>query len=106
MNEQFSFPAKLKNLSFALMAIGVLALIIGVAVYHDQPQRIWANLLINSTFFLGLSIGAGFFLAAHYVAYGGWWVVMKRVPESITRLTPIFGLILLAGYYYRWPLSL
>jgi hypothetical protein len=96
MNEQYSFPAKLKNLSFALMAIGVLAIITGFAVFHDHPERVWANLLISSTFFLGLSIGAGFFLAAHYVAYGGWQVVLRRVPEAITRLTPIFGLILLA----------
>lgn len=95
MNEQFSFPAKLKNLSFALIAIGVIAIIAGFAYYHDSVQRVWANLLISGTFFLGLSIGAGFFLAAHYVAYGGWYVVMKRVPEAVTRLTPIFGLILL-----------
>jgi hypothetical protein len=96
MNEQYSFPAKLKNRCFALMAIGVLALIIGFVVYHDHPERVWANLLVNSTFFLGLSIGAGFFLAAHYVAYGGWQVVVRRVPEAVTRLIPVFGLILLA----------
>jgi len=96
MNEQFSFPVKLKNLSFALIAIGLLAIITGFVVYHDHPERVWANLLISSTFFLGLSIGAGFFLAAHYVAYGGWHIVLKRVPEAVTRLTPFFGLILLA----------
>ncbi len=96
MNEQYSFPAKLKNLSFTLMAIGILAIITGFIVYHDHPERVWANLLISSTFFLGLAIGAGFFLASHYVAYGGWQVVLKRVPEAITRLVPYFGLILLA----------
>jgi len=42
-------------------------------------------------------------LAAHYVAYGGWWVVIKRIPESVTRLTPFYGVILLAVIIFGGP---
>jgi len=100
MNEQFVFSSRLKTFSFALMAIGVLALLSGIFYYHDHIERVWANLLINSTFFLGLSIGAGFFLAAHYVAYGGWHVVIKRIPEAVTRLIPIFALIVFIVVFF------
>jgi hypothetical protein len=47
-------------------------------------------------FFLGIGMASAFFVAAHYLAWGGWSVVVKRVPEAIMGYLPVGALILLA----------
>lgn len=117
----FTIPSKLKTLSYALIAIGVFALIYGffiadyshhdhaydahhaAAEHHDDhahhdhraENRPWAALLVNNIFFLGISLGALFFLAVQYAAQAGWSVGVKRVMEAIALFLPIPGVIML-----------
>ena len=58
------------------------------------PTRFWANMLVNSYYFLLFAVGALFFVALNYVATAGWAVMVKRVAEGISAYIPI-GLILL-----------
>lgn len=109
MNETFSFPSKLKTISFGLMAIGLVALIAGFVVYKgDDINRVWANLLLNSVFFLGIGMGVVFSIAAHYLGWGGWGIVIKRVKEAFIGWMPIISVVLLLvlifGHHslYEW----
>lgn len=108
LNEQFIVPAKQKTIAFVLMAIGIIALAIGFFIHKENPERIWANLLLDSVFFLGLIMSSAFFVAAHYVAWGGWWIVIRRIPEAISSVLPvaagILGLVLVLGnhHLYEW----
>lgn len=110
LDEKFIFPQRLKTISFALMAIGLVGVIAGFFMYQheDDGKRFWANMLLNALFFQGITINSGFFLAATYVAYGGWHVVLKRVPEAVSMFVPVSSIILLlvlvAGYshLYEW----
>ena len=63
---------------------------------HTKPwtTRFWANMLVNSYYFLLFAVGALFFVALNYVANAGWAVMVKRVAEGISAYIPI-GLILL-----------
>lgn len=109
MNETFNFTSRLKTISIVLMLIGAAALAGGFVVYSgDEINRVWANLLLDSVFFMGIGMGAAFFIAAVYLAWGGFSVVFKRVPEAISQWMPIAAVILLLvliaghGNLYEW----
>jgi len=103
MEEKFTFSSKLKYISFALMAIGAVAMAIA---FMGDPQRAWADLLVNNFYFLSLAIGASFFLAIQYIAQAGWSSAFKRIPESMTFYIPVGAivmLILILGLKHIYP---
>ena len=88
----FTIDKKAKNLSMALMAIGLSALIFG---FVSNPHGAWPALLFNTYFYLGISVFAVFFVAMQYVSEAGWSIVLKRVPEAIMGALPAFSAIML-----------
>lgn len=107
MNEKFQIPGGAKITSIILMAVGLVSLLAGIIVFHNDMPHVWANLLLDSTFYLGITIGTLFFICANYVAWGGWNVVLKRVPEAIIGNLPlaavIFLLIFIFGHSTLYP---
>src|SRR5580704_16958793 len=96
MNEQYKISPMLRMVAFILIAIGIVGLGYGIVTYKgEQVNRLWANLLLDSIFFLGISMGSAFFIAASYLAWAGWWVVVKRVAEAIMGCIPFCGAVLL-----------
>ena len=110
MNQTFTFADKTKRFCYILMGIGIIGLIYGyvmdsaptftpeetAADWHYGHNRFWANMLINSFFFMGISLAATFFLALQYAAEAGWSITIKRVIEAVTTYLPIgLGLMLL-----------
>ncbi len=57
-------------------------------------RRFWSNLLINGFFFMGIALGAMFYIALHYATESGWGVVLLRIFESVAGAIP-FGMVLL-----------
>ena len=88
----FTINKKAKNLSMALMAIGLIALIFG---FITNAHGTWPAVLFNTYFYLGISVFAVFFVAMQYVAEAGWSIVLKRVPEAIMAALPVFSIIML-----------
>ncbi|RXK80980.1 quinol:cytochrome C oxidoreductase [Filimonas effusa] len=106
---QFEVPGKMKTWSIALIAIGLLALIIGFVTKgvggHDahaehEKAVFWGTLMYNSIFFTLVCNASMFFICATTLAMGGWQVVFRRVPEAISTLVPIFGTITLVILFY------
>ncbi len=115
----FKLDSKLKNIGFILLAVGLLSLVYAFFIadyghgahhgheaaagvihsgehdHHSADNRPWAALLVNTFFFLGISLGALFFLAVQYAAQAGWSVGIKRVLEAVAGFLPIPGLIML-----------
>jgi hypothetical protein len=110
----YTFTNKTKNITFGLMAIGLVTIIAGFISNSDgdtQHTRIWANLLVNSWFFMGIGLLATFFMALQYAAEVAWSVAVKRVYEAVSAYLPIGAIImfllLLAGqlhmhHLYEW----
>lgn len=94
MNLTYTFSDKAKKICFVLMGIGVIALIYGL-ISGAGGQRIWANLLTNSFFYLAIGLGATFFLALQYACESAWSTVVKRVIEAVTTYVPIGGMFML-----------
>jgi hypothetical protein len=98
LREQFVIPKKYNTFSLVLMAIGVLSLIIlfithGTSSDEHVSARFWASILQNSVFFLLITNGCIFFVAATTLAWGGWQMSFRRVPEAIGACVPVIGVI-------------
>jgi hypothetical protein len=66
--------------------------------HHQAQNEPWANLLVNSFFFLAISAGALFFLAVQYAAQAGWTVVILRSLEAMAQFiwVPMVVILLIA----------
>jgi hypothetical protein len=98
MNDRFEIPARLRNTSLILIAVGVLALIGGIACLlmgHNDVERarFWAVLLHDSVFFTLITTVSIFVMAAASLAQGGWIVAYRRVTEAIGANVWIFATI-------------
>jgi hypothetical protein len=98
IRENFVVPKRYNTIALALMAVGILA-IIGLYVTSgskDDPKeqaRFWASLLQNSVFFLLVVNASMFFICATTLAWGGWQMAFRRVPEAISAVVPVIGVI-------------
>jgi hypothetical protein len=112
--EQFEIPKRYNTWSLALMAAGVLAIIIlfittrSTTVSGEELQRwkmtaeeynahrnarFWASLLQNSVYFLLTVNAVMFFIAATTLAWGGFQMSFRRVSEAIATCIPVIGVI-------------
>jgi hypothetical protein len=112
---EFQINAKAKRLVYALIGIGLLLTVLGVATGmsdHHFKTRLLTNGLINGFFFFALGLGALFFLALQYATETGWYASVKRVIEAVAGFLPygmgFFGIILLiitlmdGAHIYIW----
>jgi len=100
IKDQFEVPAKMKTWAFALIGIGLLAIILGFVTKGasaDQHQKdiFWGTILYNTVFFTLICNASMFFICATTLAMGGWQLTFRRVPEAISTLVPIFGVLTL-----------
>lgn len=106
--EQFVMPAGMKKWGAGLTIVGIIALALGIALLalsNDEHSRVrfWAVLLQNSTYFLMIANASMFFICATTLAWASWPVALRRIPEAISTLVPVFGilaLIVLLGIVY------
>src|SRR5674536_237109 len=72
MDEQFDFKKKYRNILLILLTGGILVSLATILITRPGASRIWSNVLLNNQYFMGLSLGAAFFLAVHRVSQSGW----------------------------------
>jgi hypothetical protein len=94
----FTVPKRFQTISMALMAFGLLSIIglWGTSGSSDDPKeqaRFWASLLQNSVFFLLVVNASMFFICITTLAWGGWQMAFRRVPEAISAVVPVIGVI-------------
>jgi hypothetical protein len=103
MNHQFELPGSYKKWTLGLIVAGVLALLYGFIMLHPFEHgghgehtgstRFWAVLLQNSVYWLLTVNACMFFICVTTMAMGGWQVALRRVPEAISSVVPILGII-------------
>jgi len=80
------------------MGVGLLSIILlyithGASKDHHESARFWASLLQNSVYFLLVVNASMFFICATTLAWGGWQLSFRRVPEAISATVPVIGVI-------------
>ncbi len=102
--ERFIIPQRLKMITYVLMGIGGVSFIAGFLM---NPERGWANYLLNNFYFISLAIGAAFFISLQYISQSGWSAAFKRIPEAMVAYIPfaaVFFVLLFFGVHhlYEW----
>lgn len=105
IREQFEVTGKMKTWSMGLIGIGILVFIIGFITMglssdHDKQAIFWGTLMYNSIFFLLICNASMFFICINTLAHSGWQTAFRRVPEAISAVVPIFGLIAIFILFY------
>ena len=114
-NNNFQMNAKARNTAFGLIGAGALLALVGIILGAGEEHfltRLITNGIINGFFFFAIGLGALFFLALNYAVEAGWYVVVKRVIESVALYLPygiaVFGGVLLitsvlhGAHVYTW----
>lgn len=95
IKEQFEIPSRLKTISLALIGVGVAAFLIGLFTKgmgtEEQKVEFIGTLMYNTIFWTLVCNASMFFICATTMAMGGWQMAIRRVPEAISTLVPIFG---------------
>lgn len=104
MELKFEYKSKWRILFAALTGVGLIGITYGLLT---QPDRTWANILLNNYLFIMLSIGALFFYAVQYVTHSGWSAMFQRIPLAAGIWLPIGALLMLLLYFgmhsiYEW----
>lgn len=93
--EKFNFTNKIKILSFVLMAVGLVAALVGIFTLDDHGARTWANFLLNNYYFMAISLCGVVFIAIHILGDSGWQVAIQRIPEAMSGFLPIASILML-----------
>ncbi len=107
-NEFYKFEGKEKTLSLGLIVGGVILTVLGVVFSGFDMTHFMTSLLYNNLFFLMLGLVAAFFIASQTMGYNGWFILVKRLPESMMMWTIpaalIMGVILFFGHksIFHW----
>ncbi|MAT39645.1 MAG: hypothetical protein CL946_08570 [Ectothiorhodospiraceae bacterium] len=96
-------PGTIRTLSI-LCAIGGGLTILGLFL---APSSVWPNILIAAQLVIELGLGGIVFVAIMYVSNAGWSVVFRRVPESMSSILPIAGIVMVLMVFgihtlYEW----
>lgn len=96
--DQFVIPKRYNTISLALMGVGIVSVLIllfshGLSSDEHDRARFWASLLQNSVYFLLIVNASMFFITATTLAWGGWQMTFRRVPEAISSVVPVLGII-------------
>jgi hypothetical protein len=110
MDEQFNFKKQYLNILLIALVAGLLVSLTAIFITKPGASRIWANILLNNQYFMGIALGAAFFLAVHRVALSGWHTLIQRLPEAITAYLPVAFVLMLLIYFgmdhlYSWANS-
>ncbi len=104
MNHSFELPGSYKKWTIGLIVVGLITLLYGFIAYHpfahathgagaNAGTRFWSVLLQNSVFWLLIVNASMFFIGVTTLAMGGWQVALRRVPEAISSVVPVLGII-------------
>jgi hypothetical protein len=96
-----------RRIIFSMLVLVLLGIITIVYALNTDPARAWTNYLLNSYYFLSISVGAAFFLALQYISQAGWSAGFKRIPEAIMLYLPVAAILFLflffgRHYLYHW----
>ena len=107
MEEQFKFTTRFRNILGIVAIAGIVIFVASAFIFKVDSSRIWANVLLNNQYFLGIALGGAFFLAVHRIAWSGWHTALQRLPESLTSFIPVAFVLMLIMFFgmhdvYHW----
>jgi hypothetical protein len=98
-NQTFILTKRLSAITFVMIAIGVFSL--GISFFMGAgAERIAANLLLNTYYFLAIGLIGLFIVAVHTIAESGWHTSIQRIGEAMSTFIPVAGLLMLLLFVF------
>ncbi|TDS15799.1 quinol:cytochrome C oxidoreductase [Sphingobacterium paludis] len=111
-SEKFQFAGIAKILSLVGIAVGIIAIVMGlISSDHIMVERTYANLLLMGYYFTCVCAAGAFFVALQMVTQSGWSAGLLRIPQAMAGILPIAAVILLVivglgltshNLYHHW----
>ena len=93
--EKFQFAGIAKILSLVGIAVGIVAVAIGLlSSEHIMVERTYANLLLMGYYFTCVCAAGAFFLALQNVTQAAWPTGLLRIPQAMASVLPIAAAVL------------
>ncbi len=107
MEEKFKFTKKYRNILLSVVTVGLVGSLLAIFLMDPGASRIWANVLLNNQLFMGIALGAAFFIAVHRIALSGWHAAIQSIPDAMTSFLPSAFVLMLLIYFgmndiYKW----
>ena len=104
MMDAVAKPDSRRKLLLLLCLLGIASFVFSVLC---DPSRAYANVLLATMYFLGITLCGAFFLALQYLTKGAWAVAIRRIPEAVTSFLPFAAVIMFIvwlgqPYLYEW----
>jgi len=104
MEEKFKLSRTYIIATLVMIAVGIAAMFVA---FTGDPQRAWANFLLNNVYFVSLSAGALLFFSLQRVTHSGWSAGFQRIPEAMAGYLPVAAVLFLvmilgAQSLYHW----
>ncbi|MBE0637288.1 MAG: hypothetical protein IH598_02060 [Bacteroidales bacterium] len=104
MQTHFHPSQKIKIVGAVLIVVGLAALITG---FLTDPDRAWANILLNNVYFLTVAIGAMMYYSIQYITQSSWSAMFQRVPLALGGFIPVAAILMLLLFFglehiYEW----
>ncbi len=98
-NQKFIMTKKLSTLIYGMIGIGILSLAVSFFI-GTGGERIAANLLLNTYYFLALGLIGLFLVAVHTIAESGWHTSIQRIGEAMSAFIPVAGVLMLLLFVF------
>ena len=104
MEEKIKLSRMYVIATLLMIAVGIVAMAIA---FSGDPQRGWANVLLNNVYFVSLAAGALLFASIQRVTHSGWSAGFIRVPEAMAGFLPVAAVLFLVMIFgahslYHW----
>ncbi len=104
MEEKFKLSRTYIIATSVMILVGIAAMVVA---FTGDPQRAWANYLLNNVYFVSLSAGALLFFSLQRVTHSGWSAGFQRIPEAMAGYLPVAAVLFLvmiggAQSLYHW----
>jgi hypothetical protein len=100
MNGNRTFQLSLEHRLLPLLAVAA-STAIAIRGFRSDPQRTWANLLLDAFYLLSLGVSALLFLATQRLAGSRWSLGLRGIPEALASILPVAALFLVPLYFGR-----
>jgi hypothetical protein len=100
MTTKRTFQLSFEHRLLPLLAVAASAAF-AIRGFRSDPQRTWANLLLDAFYLLSLGVSALLFLATQRLAGARWSLGLRAIPEALASILPVAALFLVPLYFGR-----
>ncbi len=86
-------PASTQRVAMAAWGVGLLGVVATLVGTRGEPASAFGSYHAAFMLFLGMALGAFFFVMVHHITGARWGVVLRRIAEAVATSLPLFVIL-------------